>query len=163
MDKRTDTTWWSRNWKWAIPVLFAVVAVGFCGVFVLLFSLVRGILTSSGAYKEAITRMQTNQQVIAQLGSPLEASMHVSGHVNSNSNGSGSAQLAIPVSGPNGSAILYVRAYESTSQWTFCRLFVQTKHAGKRIDLLDENRVARDHSCTQNRGSSGKNSATTRI
>lgn len=50
---------------------------------------------------------------------------------------SGSAQLAIPVSGPNGSATVFVDATKTLGEWRFDHLVVQIDATGRRIELVD--------------------------
>jgi hypothetical protein len=58
------------------------------------------------------------------------------GNINVNGS-SGHADLAIPVSGPEGSGTIYVVASKSAAgQWTILRLVVEVKETNERIDLL---------------------------
>ena len=62
------------------------------------------------------------------------------GNINVNGS-SGHADLAIPVSGPEGSGTIYDVASKSAAagQWTILRLVVDVKATNERIDLLANN------------------------
>ena len=131
------TTWWQRNWKWFIPVCCASVAL-FAGFIVLIVAIVFGMMKSSDAYKEAIAMAKSNPYVQEALGSPIEEGMLVMGNINV-SGSSGHADLAIPVSGPQGSGTVYVVASKSAGRWTMLTLVVDIRSTNERIDLLGDN------------------------
>ena len=74
------------------------------------------------------------------LGSPIKDGLLVMGNLKVNGS-SGHADLAIPVSGPEGSGTIYVVASKSAAagQWTISRLVVDVKATNERIDLLANN------------------------
>ena len=49
---------------------------------------------------------------------------------------SGSADLAIPISGPNGAGTIYVKAKKVAGIWEYSILEVAIERAGERINLL---------------------------
>ena len=49
---------------------------------------------------------------------------------------SGTASIAIPISGPDGAATIYVEATQSAGRWTFSKLVVEFAGSKERIDLL---------------------------
>ena len=57
------------------------------------------------------------------------------GNINVNGS-SGHADLAIPISGPQGNGTIYVVASKSAGQWDLLRLVVDIKATNERIDLL---------------------------
>jgi hypothetical protein len=132
-----STTWWQRNWKWFIPVCFGSVAL-FAGFIVLIVAIVFGMMKSSDAYKDAIAMAKTDPYVQEALGSPIEEGLLVMGNINV-SGSSGHADLAIPVSGPQGSGTVYVVASKSAGRWTMLTLIVDIKATNERIDLLQDN------------------------
>lgn len=127
------TDWWERNWKWCVPVIVAVAIAGFTGAFVGIV----GIVKSSDAYQEAVQRSRSSPAVVAALGTPIEEGFFVAGSVSSGG-GSGRANLAIPISGPKGTATLYVNATKTNREWHFNRLLVQMNQTQQRIDLLEK-------------------------
>ena len=127
--------WWSRNWKWFVPmgclglILLAVLGVG--SILYLVFSMIR----SSDVVQTAVAQAEASAVVTETLGSPLEVGLLVTGNI-SVSGPSGRASLSIPLSGPNGKATLYVDANRTAGQWQPSSLIIQFKEDGSRVDLL---------------------------
>ena len=91
-------SWFRRNLKWLIPVGCLgslLVCAGGIGAIVLI---VFGAIKSSDAYTEALERATSNAAVQAALGTPIQAGWFPTGSINT-SGSSGSADLAIPISG----------------------------------------------------------------
>ena len=135
MKQPKEKNWWDRNWKWFVPVgcfgaIFLLVGFGAMIVY-----LIFGLVKSSETYKHAVTEAKTNSAVIKALGQPIEEGFIVAGHINI-SGSSGESDLAIPISGPKGKAILYAVATKSAGKWTFSTLEVAIKASGERIDIL---------------------------
>jgi hypothetical protein len=126
--------WWSRNWKWFVPMGCLTFVALILGCVALLVVVVFGAMKSTDVYKEAVSRAKANTEVTEALGSPLKEGMFLSGNTNVNG-ASGEADLAIPISGPKGSGTIYVAAQKSAGQWTYTKLEVEVKATGKRIDL----------------------------
>src|SRR5687768_7450173 len=104
-------SWWSRNWKWALPVgcLLPIVLCG--GGAVLFVTIILGAVTgsikSSDAYAEGMARARANPEVVASLGEPIESGFLISGSISVNGP-SGNVDVSIPISGPKGSGTLYI-------------------------------------------------------
>jgi len=129
------TSWWSRNWKWFVPVitLAVVLIVGFVvGIFALVF----GIMKSSDAYKMAVLRASNSPQVVAAIGRPIKEGTFTAGSIHV-TNETGEANLIIPISGPKGQGNIHVGATKSGSMWTFYKLYVVVDGSGQQIDLLE--------------------------
>ena len=127
--------WWSRNWKWVVPVgclsMLAAVAV----VIVLIVTLVFGALKSSDVYKRAMAKATANPTVISELGEPIESGWMVSGSISVNGS-SGEADISIPISGPKKSGTIYAVGRKSAGEWKFSRLEVEVPNRPLRINLL---------------------------
>ncbi len=139
MNRRPSQNWWGRNWKWFVPVGclgMIVISIGFVTI---IFFLVFSVIKSSDVYKEAIAIAEAHPSVQETIGTPLEEGTFVSGNLNT-SGPSGEADLAIPVSGPNGKGTIYAVAEKSAGQWTFSTLAVEIKETGQRYDLLNNQR-----------------------
>lgn len=133
--------WFQRNWKWLVPVgcLGAVALfVAFVGG---IFFVVETSFRSSDAYTQALTRVQANPRVTAEIGQPLRSGWLGSGSI-SVSGPSGHADLSIPVYGPKGKGTVYVVADKSAGVWRFETLQVEINGQPKRIDLLEEGEVS---------------------
>ena len=120
--------------RWGIPVgcltVVLLIALGIAGVFLVVIWSFR----SSDVYQEAMARTRAHPQVQQALGQPIEAGWMVTGNLNV-SGQSGSADLAIPLSGPKGKGTLYVEARKRAGKWAFQHLAVAVQD-GPRIDLL---------------------------
>ena len=127
-----EETWWSRNWKWFVPVWF-LGAIGFyAAILVLGFTIVK----SSDVFKEAVSKAKANSSVVEILGPSIEEGLFVSGNINV-SNHSGQADMEIPISGQNGKATIFVEATKSAGKWTFSTLTVEFEGSDRRISLLE--------------------------
>src|SRR6185295_12498533 len=131
-------SWWSRNWKWAVPVgclvlLLPLLAIaGFVGT---ILAIVFGSIKSTDVYEEALTRARSSPAVIEALGQPVEDGWWMSGHINT-SGPSGSADISIPLHGPKGKGTLYAVATKSAGRWEYQKLEVEVDGKEERIDLL---------------------------
>ena len=127
--------WWSRNWKWFVPVgclsMVVVIALFVAGIVLIVF----GAMKSSDAYKTAVARAKANPEVVAALGTPIEEGMFVSGKTNVDGS-SGEADLTIPISGPKGKAKIYAIATKRAGRWNYTTLEVEVDGRDERIDLL---------------------------
>ncbi len=93
-------------------------------------------MKQSDIYQGAIDRAKENPEVVQRLGEPIEAGYMVSGTI-STTGPAGEAEIAIPISGPNGKGTLFVVATKSAGQWHYSVLEVAFADSEERIDLLD--------------------------
>lgn len=126
----------ARNWKWLVPLLCVVALAGIGGFIALVLTLMK----SSDAYSGALVRAESSPAAIAVLGTPIKDGFFFNGNISEN-NSSGSANLTIPISGPNGTANLYVSATRSSNKWQFNELVVEMDKTKQRIDILDTNQL----------------------
>lgn len=134
MNQPSEGNWWSRNWKWVVPVGCLVPIVLGSGIVILVVTLIFGALKSSDPYTHALARARASDEVKAVLGEPIQPGFWVSGNFNVNGS-SGNADFSIPLSGPKGSATLYVTATKAAGRWQFTTLEVAPKGSEARIDL----------------------------
>ncbi len=137
MNQTMRTSWWDRNWKWFLPVSCLLAVFLFAGFIGLIFYGVTSMIRSSEVYQMALQSARKNPELVSALGEPIVEGIFITGNI-SEGGASGSADLAIPISGPRGEATLYVVARESAGQWTFRRLIVEISKTEDRIDLLQE-------------------------
>ena len=128
-------SWWSRNWKWFVPVGCLTVIAGIAAVIALFVGLVFGAMKSSDVYKQALEKANSNRTAVSELGEPIEGGWFVSGSINV-TRASGDADLAIPISGPKKSGTVYAVARKIAGEWRFSRLEVQVDGSTSRINLL---------------------------
>jgi hypothetical protein len=114
-----------------IAVVLVLLVAG-AGGFV---ALAGGLMKSNDAYRNAMAHASADCRVAEAVGTPLDAGYFVSGSVET-SNGSGHAELAIPVDGSTGSGTLHVVADRSAEAWSFRQLELEVDDDGRRIDLL---------------------------
>jgi len=134
--QKKSGNWWQRNWKWFVPVGCLGTLVLIAAFVALIATLVFGVIKSSAVYKDALATARSNPAVVQALGTPIKEGIFVMGSINI-SGTSGNADLAIPISGPNGKGTIYARATRSESKWTFSRLVVEIKGTKERIDLME--------------------------
>ncbi|WP_158617743.1 cytochrome c oxidase assembly factor Coa1 family protein [Corallococcus sp. CA049B] len=127
--------WWSRNWKWAVPV-GCLGMMGSCFCFV---AIAVGWGYSSfkdmGAYTDAITEAQEDPHVQQALGGSFKPGFPSNTQV-STRNGRTHAEFTVPLDGPKADGNLHAVADKNGEAWTFRTLYVQVE-GGQRIDLLD--------------------------
>ena len=118
-------SWWKRNWKWALPVggclgiiIFAVV------LFTSIYFGVTKIMEESEPYIAAFEIIQEDEELLQLMGSPIGRDGAVQGSIN-NKNGNKTAQMTIPISGPDASGTLYVDAYGRGENWKYNEITVQ--------------------------------------
>lgn len=68
------------------------------------------------AFELAMARAEQEPKVEQALGKPLESAFFIGGQVKTN-NGNGAATLQIPVSGPKGTGVLEVTAFQGGGNW----------------------------------------------
>jgi len=130
--------WWSRNWKWLVPVVCVVgvvmTAVPLVAIY-LFASFFLHMMKTSGGYQEALAAARANPAAVQALGAPIKDGWFPTGSIEGGGS-SGSSDLAISVSGPKARGTLYVRATSSMGDWHLTMLVLQLKGTGERIDLL---------------------------
>jgi hypothetical protein len=137
MTSTRSSSWFGRNWKWAVPVgCFSVIAlfVAFIAGIVLV---VFGFIRSSEVYQYALERALTNQGVIEALGEPVEPGWYVTGSIDVEAGG-GSADISIPIAGPRGDATVLVVATRRAGRWEYDVLEVEVEGDSERIDLRED-------------------------
>ena len=131
----TAPGWWSRNWKWLVPVGCLTTLLLFAGFLALVLSLAFGMLKGSDPYTQALAQARAHPAVIDALGTPISDGFFPSGNIEETGAG-GSANFAIPISGPKGDATLYLEARKAVGRWTLIQLEVEFAD-GRRLDLLE--------------------------
>ena len=136
MTPSTEKSWLQRNWLWLTSggcLTVLCVCVVFAGA---IFFTVTGAIRSSDVYQQALEKARANPAVVEALGEPIEPGWMPSGSINV-SGPTGTANLAIPISGPKNSGTLYIEATKTAGTWEFSTLEVAVK-GDERIDLLPQ-------------------------
>ena len=126
-------SWWSRNWKWVVPVgcLTPLLLIGGCVAAIVM--LVFGMIRSSDPYTDAVARAKSDPRVIQHLGEPIETGWWITGNVKIE-NDSGTADFALPLRGSRKNGILRVEASKDRGEWVYSLLTVSVDD-GPVIDL----------------------------
>jgi len=125
------------SWAVVIPVGCLGVLLAVAGLVAVIVVGVFGIIKSSDAYQEAVSKAQASPVVTEALGTPIETGIWVSGSINV-SNDTGNADINIPISGPNGKGTIHAVAVKESGTWNYSVLEVTIKDTGQQIDLLTE-------------------------
>ncbi len=135
-----EKNWFARHW--VVTIAMVVVLAGVAFVAALLFGLL-SLLKSSDVYKEAVSRAQHAPAVVEALGEPVQPGWWFTGNINV-SGPSGSADIAIPISGPKGKGTVYAVATKQAGQWQFKLLEVAIDGQPRRISLVPSQPRIRD-------------------
>ncbi|KAG1651655.1 hypothetical protein GQR58_026872 [Nymphon striatum] len=92
-------------------------------------------LEESQPYEYALEKINQDEVLTQQLGSPIEKDGMIQGSYNY-SNGDKTADMRIPISGPNGSGTLIVQATGEDDNWTYNVIRVEIKD-NESINLLE--------------------------
>ena len=107
----------TRNWPCLIVVIalaMILVCSGLCGG---IFLSIAGVMKSSPPYRMALERVQSDRQVIEELGRPIEGTSWLpSGNI-AVRNDSGRASLDFDVAGPSGTAHVRAEARMIGGRW----------------------------------------------
>jgi hypothetical protein len=139
MNAPQPRSWFDRNWKWVVSVACVLMLAIIGGFIFAVFMLASRLMHSSGSYQQAMARARQDSALVAALGTPIEDGFWMTGKINENG-AAGSADLKIPLSGPKGGAMLYVRATKSAGVWTYSHLQVEIDSTNQQIDLLNSAR-----------------------
>jgi hypothetical protein len=117
--------WFERNWKWAVPSgCFTLLLIGIA-FFIGVFALVKVTIRSSAPYKESMCRVKNSPRAIEVLGENFSEEFFGSTAEVQTSNGEGSANLSLELSGNNNTAILIVEAERQAKTWHYQKLGLQ--------------------------------------
>lgn len=129
-------SWFSRNWKWLVPV-GCLVPFLCCASFVgVTYFGVTALIKNSTPFKDAITLAEKNADVRAALGTPLSAGLSATGSINE-TNGRGTADFTVGIEGPKGKGSMHVTGASGASgRWELFIVDVDTDD-GRTIHVVD--------------------------
>ena len=130
-------SWWTRNWKWFIPVGCVTIILLFAAFVGAVAFIIFGSMRQSDAYKQALAKAQNDPVVAQSLGTPIKPGIWVSGNINIQGP-SGEANIAIPISGPKRSGTIYVEATKRAGKWNYSLMQVAVEGEDTRINLLHD-------------------------
>lgn len=112
--------WWSRHWRWFVPVLVIVVLLlaGAVGWYAMVGKNLR--IKYSEPYRLALAQVQKDPKMTLRLGEPIrDATRLPSGSVE---NDRGRADFYFDVAGPKGKAKIQAQASRIGDRWGFSML-----------------------------------------
>jgi hypothetical protein len=138
--RQKERGWMDRNWKWVIPSLCVVSLVMIAAFVGVIFIFITVVMKSSDAYQLPIKAVRSDIRVARAIGSPIREGYFVTGNfnettTNGGSSGSGQANFTIPISGPKGSATVYIVGTKAVGKWSFSTLVVEVDKTKQRIDI----------------------------
>jgi cytochrome oxidase complex assembly protein 1 len=112
------SSWRDRHphWKTVVGALVLVLFFGGVGVVALFGNM--AALRSSWAYRDALSRAQSDPRVLAALGEPVQPGRFFLGHFETRGQ-FGYTDFDLPMAGPRNHGQLSVRALEIRGQWEF--------------------------------------------
>ncbi len=110
--------WFSRNWKWFIPLCVIGGGVLLLSSIAVVIGLVMKIIKSSEPYQESMALVRNNNAIIQLIGEPIDEGLFVKGNIQTGGT-TGSADLAIPIHGPKGEGHVYVYAVKREGIWEY--------------------------------------------
>lgn len=130
-------SWWKRNWKWVVPVggCFTLIIVAVIAIASIFYGVTNAI-EDSQPYEFALEKINSDEDLVNALGTPIEKDGMVSGNWNY-VNGKKSAKMTIPISGPKGSGMLFVEATGEDEDWTYHVIRVEIEDS-ETFDIIEE-------------------------
>lgn len=141
--KGNEWAWKHRKWesvehfkkvqrKWAKAGLIYVLVI-FIFFLMMVFGM-GGLFKDSEPYKMSFSQVFSSQEVQHYIGSPIESGF-VSGNMQT-SGPEGSANLTYSIEGPNGEAIVSVRAFMELGKWTIECLVVNYEETHEQTAIV---------------------------
>lgn len=127
--------WWHRNWKWLVPV-GVLTMLALMGVFIGgIFMAVHKMIVSSEPYRAAVAAARASPAAQQALGTPIAEGWLVLGEMRTRGP-TGTADLSIPLSGPDGDGRIDLAAEKQAGAWRIDVLVLVVDESEQRIDLL---------------------------
>lgn len=138
MEEVRQKSWFGRNWLWVLPVggCLTVILLFVFGIGAAIFGATK-MMKNNEAYEYAFEQASHNEELIAVIGEPIETNGIMQGTINYN-NGVSSADIMIPLKGPNGEASVSVKGEKRDSTWVYEKLFILIKDTQEEINLLEK-------------------------
>lgn len=127
--------WWSRHWRWVLPLGCLGLLASCAGLGVLATYLGFSSLGQSEAHREAVAIASGDARVRSALGTPIESGLPQRSTVQRRNEVS-RAQFSLPLKGPQGRGTLHAQGEKrADAPWRFNNLIVALSD-GALIDLL---------------------------
>ena len=129
-------SWLDRHARWKIPLGCLIVILLFCAFVAVIFTVLDVSFRNSIVYQEALARAGRSPEVASRIGEPLQPGRVLQGQLNV-SGSTGSAKMAIPITGPRGKATILLDARKVDGGWVFRTLDVQFEGHLDSVSLLE--------------------------
>ncbi|HVG57859.1 MAG TPA: cytochrome c oxidase assembly factor Coa1 family protein [Hyalangium sp.] len=111
--------WFSRNWKWAVPVgCLGIIASCIC-VGAIAGYMGFNAVKNNAAYLQALTIAMGDDEVQATLGTPIDPGTFPQESSVKYDNGRGTARFAMPLKGSKVEGVLRVEAIKTGNEWEY--------------------------------------------
>jgi Cytochrome oxidase complex assembly protein 1 len=127
--------WWSRNWKWFVPVGCILPILVCCGGGTGIFLYGLNTIKSDPGYQQALATAKADPRVKEALGEPITEDFVPQLQL-LNSNGTESLKLTVGLKGPKGSGTLDALGQKIDGKWVYSKLDFTPSGGGQRIELL---------------------------
>ena len=127
--------WWSRHWKWAVPLLALLLIVVLAVSIGALVAGIERVMKSTEPYRVGVLTAQHDPRVATVLGAPIKDGFLPSGNI-ATSGGGGHATLSVSLHGARGNGTLYIEAERHAGQWHYTSVQV-VPDVGDTIALLE--------------------------
>ncbi|HYI03166.1 cytochrome c oxidase assembly factor Coa1 family protein [Hyalangium sp.] len=130
-------SWWSRNWKWAVPVgcLGLLASCGCLGAIAVYAGF--NAVKNNEAYVQALAIAMSDDEVQATLGTPINTSLWNQQSSVANKDNEITAKFSVPLDGSKADGILRGDAIKIGNTWSY-RVFQVEVPGQEPIDLRDK-------------------------
>jgi hypothetical protein len=136
--QKSSKKWWFLGCGGCLGLILLGM-LGFGAIFYVAMTAIK----KSDAYAEAAKRAKASPALQEAIGTPMEEQFWATGGIQSDLNGSGTADFIIPLTGPKGTAVVTVKASKAagsgTWEYSVMEAIVATgPKAEERIDLKQD-------------------------
>ncbi len=122
-----------------LPIVFTLMISVCGGCFAMAYISGLNTIRKDPLHKQSVDLARENEAIAQELGSPIEGGLVTEGVIEIKDAGEhGHADCVIPISGPKGSARLFVKATLNETKWTIKKLTASLEKSGKVITLVEE-------------------------
>ncbi len=122
-----------------LPIVFTLMVSVCGGCFAMAYISGLNTIRKDPLHKQSVDLARENEAIAEELGSPIEGGLVAEGVIEIKDAGEhGHADCVIPISGPKGSARLFVKATLNETKWTIKKLTASLEKSGKVITLVEE-------------------------
>ena len=133
MENNEKKEWAPKSWHFFVTLMAIGLVVGVIAYFISMSKLIK----KSEIYRDSIVIASNDGRLVEAIGSPMRDGTFVAGDLKEE-NDSGSANIVISLTGPVGSADLFLIAYKKDGKWEYKKLAVKITKSGEEFNLLKQ-------------------------